>query len=364
MSESAKYMAAMLDCLCPMHVILDAAGRITHTGPTMRKLCGAGAVGTRFTELFEIKRPRGDGSMATLLATAGNKLHLQRRGGKRTDLKGILMPLPEDGSLGPKGGAMINLSFGISVVDAVRDYALTSSDFAATDLTIEMLYLVEAKTAAMEASRMLNLRLKGAMIDAEEKAYTDTLTGLKNRRALDYLLGRTIESEQEFALIHMDLDFFKAVNDTLGHAAGDHVLREVAQIMVDETRGEDIVARVGGDEFVLILSRLTAPDRVHQICQRLIARIGEPIPFGDHMCRISASAGSALSCASAHLDVDRMMEEADIALYAAKGRGRSCHVSYDIELRKDGAASEPSWGGAQDGARGAAPAAAGIGGRG
>ncbi|MFY9238030.1 MAG: diguanylate cyclase [Roseovarius sp.] len=341
---SAYHMTAMFDQLCPMHVIVDATGRITHVGPTMRKLCGAGAVGTRFTELFELKRPRGDGSMATLLTNAGQKLHLQSRSGKRTDLKGILIPLPEDGSMGPKGGAVINLSFGISVVDAVRDYALTSSDFAATDLTIEMLYLVEAKTAAMEASRMLNLRLKGAMIAAEEKAYTDTLTGLKNRRALDYLLGRTIESEQEFALIHMDLDYFKAVNDTLGHAAGDHVLREVAQIMVEETRAEDIVARVGGDEFVLIVSRVSAQEPVHDICARLIARIGAPIPFADHICQISASAGSVLSGSYAHPQIDRMMEEADIALYAAKARGRSCHVPYATELRKEGFAPDPSQG--------------------
>ena len=341
---SAYHMTAMFDQLCPMHVIVDATGRITHVGPTMRKLCGAGAVGTRFTELFELKRPRGDGSMATLLTNAGQKLHLQSRSGKRTDLKGILIPLPEDGSMGPKGGAVINLSFGISVVDAVRDYALTSSDFAATDLTIEMLYLVEAKTAAMEASRMLNLRLKGAMISAEEKAYTDTLTGLKNRTALDYLLGRTIESEQKFALIHMDLDYFKAVNDTLSHAAGNHVLREVAQIMVEETRAEDIVARVGGDEFVLIVSRVSAQEPVHDICARLIARIGAPIPFADHICQISASAGSVLSGSYAHPQIDRMMEEADIALYAAKARGRSCHVPYATELRKEGFAPDPSQG--------------------
>lgn len=334
MSDKSNHMAGMMDTLCPMHVMLDETGHVRHAGPTMRKLCGAGVIGARFTELFELKRPRSDGSMSALLAHAGAKLHLQTRSGLRTDLKGILVPLPADGSLGPRGGAMVNLSFGISVVDAVRDYALTSSDFAATDLTIEMLYLMEAKTAAMEASRTLNLRLKGAMIAAEEKAYTDTLTGLKNRRALDYLLCRVIEAEQDFALVHMDLDFFKAVNDTLGHAAGDHVLREVSQMMVEETRGEDIVARVGGDEFVLILSRLIAPERVHDICERLIARMREPIPFGDHLCRISASAGSVLSSDYAHPDMERMMDEADIALYAAKSRGRSCHVAFSPDLRK------------------------------
>lgn len=102
----------------------------------------------------------------------------------KTEVKGLLVAGPSEGQ------SIVNLSFGISVVDAVSDYSLNSADFAATDLTIEMLYLVEAKSAAMEASRKLNLRLQGAMIAAEEQAFTDTLTGLKNRRAMDHVLAR------------------------------------------------------------------------------------------------------------------------------------------------------------------------------
>jgi diguanylate cyclase (GGDEF)-like protein len=327
---------AMMDILCPMHVVLNATGHIVHAGPTLHKLRGdAPLLGARFCEVFEVKRPHTDGSMSALLRWAGTKLHLQVRSGRRTDLKGVLVPLPPDGAMGPAGGAMINLSFGISVVDAVRDYDLTSADFAATDLTIEMLYLVEAKTAAMEASRTLNLRLQGAMIAAEEKAYTDTLTGLKNRRALDYVLGRLLENEQDFALMQMDLDFFKAVNDTMGHAAGDHVLKEVARVLVEETRAEDTVARVGGDEFVLVLTRITDAGRVHDIAARMIARLELPIPFAGQLCRISGSAGSTLSCDYAHPARARMMEDADVALYAAKRQGRGRHVRYTDTLCAD-----------------------------
>ncbi|MFP4275581.1 MAG: GGDEF domain-containing protein, partial [Paracoccaceae bacterium] len=155
-----------------MHARLDAEGTIRHAGPTLRKLCdGAPPEGARFLDLFELTRPRGIASMADLAASSGTRLNLRLRGGPRTRLKGVLARVPE-------GGAVVNLSFGISILDAVRDYALTNADFAATDLAMEMLYLVEAKSAAMEASRMLNLRLRGAMIAAEEQAYTDTLTGL------------------------------------------------------------------------------------------------------------------------------------------------------------------------------------------
>ncbi|MFX0544851.1 diguanylate cyclase domain-containing protein [Roseovarius sp. S1116L3] len=317
----------MMDVLCPMHAVLDATGHVVHAGPTLFKLFEARPlIGVRFAELFEIKRPRDDGSMAALLEAAGSKMHLRIRGGPRTDLKGVLVPLPA--SVGPEGGALVNLSFGISVVAAVRDFGLTGSDFAPTDLAVEMLYLVEAKNAAMEASRTLNLRLQGAMIAAEEQAYTDTLTGLRNRRALDYVLGRLVDLEQDFALIHMDLDFFKAVNDTGGHPAGDHVLREVARIMVEETRSDDTVARVGGDEFVLALKRLTDPVKVHDIAARVIARLQEPIAYAGQTYHISASAGSVLSCHYGRANIALMMEQADSALYQAKDRGRGCHVAF------------------------------------
>jgi len=323
--------AAMMDVLCPMHAVLDATGHVVHAGPTLFKIFATRPlIGVRFAELFEIKRPRGDGSMRALVDSAGQKMHLRIRGGARTDLKGVLVPLPP-GS-GPEGGAMVNLSFGISVVAAVRDFGLTGSDFAATDLAVEMLYLVEAKNAAMEASRTLNLRLQGAMVAAEEQAYTDTLTGLRNRRALDCMLERLTELEQDFALIHIDLDYFKAVNDTGGHPAGDHILCEVARIMVEETRSDDTVARIGGDEFVLALKRLSDPARVHDIAARVIERLQEPISHAGQTYRISASAGSVLSCHYDRPNVALMMKQADAALYEAKHRGRGRHIAFVSDM--------------------------------
>ena len=320
----------MLDQLCPMHLALDRTGHITHVGPTLAKLRpDTVLVGRRFLEVFELRRPRAIVGMKDLVAQAGTKLHLRFRDPPTTDLKGILV-LPGDA----EEGAVVNLSFGISVVDAVRDYALTSADFAATDLTIEMLYLVEAKSAAMEASRKLNLRLQGAKIAAEEQAFTDTLTGLKNRRAMDHVLARAVEARARFALMHLDLDFFKAVNDTMGHAAGDHVLQQVARIMVEETRSDDTVARVGGDEFMLLLTGKLTHQVLERISARLIERLEEPIPFGAQTCKISASIGVVLSTAYDDIpDVARLQEDADIALYASKHKGRACFTFYDPTLR-------------------------------
>ena len=158
--------------------------------------------------------------------------------------RGLAVPL--DG-----GGVLINLSFGMTVVEAVRDHRLTDADFAPTDLAMELLYLVEAKTAVMQELRDMNRRLEGAKTAAEEQALTDTLTGLRNRRAMDMALSRLMLRGTPFGLMHLDLDFFKAVNDTLGHAAGDHVLRQVARVLRVQMRGGDTVARMGGDEFVV-----------------------------------------------------------------------------------------------------------------
>ncbi|APX11911.1 GGDEF domain-containing protein [Tateyamaria omphalii] len=317
-----------LDVLCPMHVILGPTGHVVHVGATLQKLRpDAKMVGRRFLEIFDLKRPRAITTMDALRAAAGTKLHLQLRDAPKTEVKGLLVPGLSEGQ------SIVNLSFGISVVDAVSDYALTSADFAATDLTIEMLYLVEAKSAAMEASRKLNLRLQGAMIAAEEQAFTDTLTGLKNRRAMDHVVARHVDWGTRFGLMQIDLDWFKAVNDTLGHAAGDHVLQTVARVMVEETRDSDTVARVGGDEFVIILPHAKSGEAMEGIGRRIIERLSRPIPFQGEVCKISASIGSAIYDPVSEQTVAEVMDDADVALYASKNGGRGQQTSYTPALR-------------------------------
>lgn len=324
-------LTSIADQLCPMHAMVDASGRLVSVGPTLKKLRpDLNWEGKRFFRVFDMARPRWVRSMDDLLQTAGAKLHLQFRDSPQTSLKGVLVPLPQG------KGALINLSFGISVLEAVRDYDLTSADFSPTDLTIEMLYLVEAKSAAMEASRQLNLRLQGAKIAAEEQAFTDTLTGLKNRRAMDHILERLIGSGTDFALMHVDLDFFKEVNDSLGHAAGDAVLQNVAKVMVECTRQTDTVARVGGDEFVMLFEGVKEPKVLEALATRLIARLEEPIPYGGRLCKVSASAGTTMSVWNTHpFQAAEILHQADLALYAAKRAGRSRHCFYEQGMQKD-----------------------------
>jgi diguanylate cyclase (GGDEF)-like protein len=296
-------------------------------------------IGRRFLEVFELTRPRAVQGVAALRALDGARLRLRLRSRPRYALKGQLCLLaPEDA--GGAGGAMVvNLAFGISVVDAVRDFGLSGADFAVTDLATEMLYLLEAKTVAMEESRRLNRRLEGARRAAQEEALTDTLTGLRNRRAFDALLAQAVQEGGTFALLHLDLDFFKQVNDTHGHAAGDLVLRVAARRMLSVVRARDVIARVGGDEFVLLLPGIDTTGAVDTVARRLVAALEEPVSDGTLTCRISASIGATLSRDDPGRAPGEIMDAADRALYAAKAAGRGCHR---LHIAQDAA---PSGGG-------------------
>ncbi|MFG6582369.1 diguanylate cyclase domain-containing protein [Sulfitobacter sp. 1A12779] len=328
--SGAGHDPAVLDKLCPMHLLLSASGRIRHAGPTIQKLRSqAPLAGRRFLDTVTVKRPRGIAGMEDLRRAAGVKLHLAFRDAPRTELKGLLVPLGDR-------RLIVNLSFGISIFDGVQDYALTNADFAATDLAIEMLYLMEAKSAAMEASRRLNLRLQEARIAAEEQAFTDTLTGLKNRRALNAVLERLITAGEGFAVMHVDLDYFKAVNDRLGHAAGDHVLQVVAHIMQQETRSSDMVVRLGGDEFTVVLPDVRSEGILRGIGQRIIDRLEEPIHFKGEVCKVSASIGTVWIQRGDRRSRDVVLANADAALYASKHAGRARHTFFYPTLRAGG----------------------------
>jgi len=315
--NSLVLTAEAIGRLMPMHLVVDRDGIVASAGPTLSKLFdGILPQGRAFFDLFEVRRPGTIHCFADLAAHCGTRLTLAMRVGGAGDLRGLAMPLGGD------CGLIINLTFGIGILDGVRAYGLTAADFAPTDLAMEMLYLVEAKTAVEGELRELNLRLQGAKRTAEAQALTDTLTGLRNRRALDLTMAEELGRSQPFGLMNIDLDYFKSVNDTLGHAAGDHVLREVARVLCEETRKEDCVARVGGDEFVVIFHGMTDPVMLQRIANRIVERLSEPVLYAGQTCRISASIGISVTTAYDKPTSDMILNDADAALYASKNAGR------------------------------------------
>jgi len=317
-----------LDRLMPMHVWCGPTGHVLRAGPTLAKLRpGETLVGRRLLEVFELRRPTGVRSFSDLVGLDGAKLRVLFREPPCTALTGLLVALPG------RQGALMNLSLGISVIEAVGRFGLKSKDFAPSDPTVDLIYLSEAQTAVLAESARLNSRLESARIAAEERAFTDTLTGLKNRRAMDHVLARLAAAGTGpgFGLMHLDLDHFKAVNDTHGHAAGDHVLQHVARILVEETCTGDLVARIGGDEFVILLRDCDDIATLEHIAARLVRRLARPIAFRGRTCRVSASIGGTLSRFYARPDAARMLSDADAALYVSKRRGRARHTLHGLK---------------------------------
>ena len=306
-----------LGALMPMHLCLDGQGIVRSVGPTLGKITAeAPLAGRDFFEAFEVRRPGGIGDPAGLAAHAGERLFLVLEPGG-ISLRGVAVPLAA-----PGGGMIVNLSFGIALSDAVGRHGLTDADFAPTDLAVEMLYLLEAKNSVMEELHNLNRRLQDARLRAEEQALTDTLTGLRNRRAMDASLARLIAGNAPFGLMHIDLDGFKQVNDTLGHAAGDHVLVHVARVLQSMSRSDDGVFRVGGDEFVVVFPGLADAGRLQGVARRMIEALGRPVVWDEGTARVSASVGIVVSTLYTEPQPDRMLSDADRALYASKNAGR------------------------------------------
>jgi diguanylate cyclase (GGDEF)-like protein len=309
--------SATLAHFMPMHLLLDGEGRALSYGPTLARVLQDEALpGAKFEDLFEVRSPGGAITVQDVLSRGANRFRLLPRNGVKAGLRGLGLRLAGGGHI------LLNLSFGIDLISAVRDLALTDADFAATDLAMELLYLAEANAAVTRELRGLNLRLEGARMAAEEEAMTDPLTGLRNRRAVDLVLERLCAAQTPFGLLHMDLDFFKAVNDTLGHAAGDFVLETVGRILREQLRADDCAARIGGDEFVVIIAGRSDPKTLQAIAERIIARICQPMEFEGQVARVSASIGIVRSSDMSAPDATQLLATADRALYAAKHAGR------------------------------------------
>jgi len=165
----------------------------------------------------------------------------------------------------------------------------------------------------------------------------DALTGLANRHRLNRILNDRladgVSGDRPLFLLALDLDRFKPVNDTLGHAAGDVVLRQVAGALTDCTRSTDLVARLGGDEFIIVATGCNSREQAGRLCGRLIEQINQPIRIGNADVSVGASIG--IACAPFDgLIAEDLLRYADIALYEAKSNGRNQHRFYEPAMNE------------------------------
>jgi diguanylate cyclase (GGDEF)-like protein len=166
----------------------------------------------------------------------------------------------------------------------------------------------------------------------KQLAFYDPLTNLPNRRKLldrlQYAIALNHRNQSQFAVFMMDLDKFKAVNDSLGHAAGDVLLKQVAVRITEHLRDSDMVARLGGDEFVLVLENLKTPEDAETIALKVIADLTLPFQLSENnTVEIGASIG--ISIYPQHGSTpEKLMDNADTALYQAKDNGRGCFAYF------------------------------------
>jgi len=165
----------------------------------------------------------------------------------------------------------------------------------------------------------------------------DALTGLANRHRLNRILNDRladgVSGDRPLFLLALDLDRFKPVNDTLGHAAGDVVLRQVAGALTDCTRSTDLVARLGGDEFIIVATGCNSREQAGRLCGRLIEQINQPIRIGNADVSVGASIGIACAPFDGLIAAD-LLRYADIALYEAKSNGRNQHRFYEPAMNE------------------------------
>lgn len=201
------------------------------------------------------------------------------------------------------------------------------------DITLQ-LELERAKTL-VEAR---NTELETTRATIEYNALHDFLTNIPNRRYLDSMLINKArlasETNSGMAVLNIDLDRFKQINDTLGHVAGDTMLKHAAKIMMETKSPNDFVARIGGDEFVILSTMEGGRERLEKLADTIINKLCKPVLFEGHTCRMGGSIGIALDDGK-DIDAKQLLLKSDIALYQAKGKGRNRYEFFSSRLQND-----------------------------
>jgi diguanylate cyclase (GGDEF)-like protein len=256
----------------------------------------------------------------------------------------------------PADGQSRTIAIGDGWAVHIQGAAVASGSLATRDSKVVLIAgillsgLAGALLLALTTSRSRALRLVAEKTsELNHMALHDALTGLPNRTLVieraEQMITRAARHRTGVAALFVDLDGFKPINDSFGHAAGDQVLITASERMARIVRGEDTVGRLGGDEFVVLLDTLSPGRSPELVAERLIAALRRPIDIDDagRTAAVSASIGIAFGQASA----DELLRDADLALYAAKAAGKDRYVLFEATMQISDAGrrsgSDGSW---------------------
>jgi diguanylate cyclase (GGDEF)-like protein len=266
---------------------------------------------------------------------------------------------PGEGSLGRAwaSGEPVRVATSPDCIDFTRD-ALAGQAGLAAGLIVPMvgtgaataleLYSRNPRAAdddALDSLRVISLQIaqyvqrKEAERNLRHVAMHDDLTGLLNRAALQLEMGRAIKRSnrrrKRFAVMFVDLDRFKHINDTLGHGVGDAMIRTCGERLRAALRADDVVARFGGDEFVLLIENLSETADAERVAEKALACCAEPFQVEGHELHVSASIGVSIYPDDG-IDAETLLKHADVAMYRAKDTGRGSFRFYDARMNARG----------------------------
>ncbi len=312
----------------PFAFAINRDKRIIRTGELLPRICPEVSQLPLLDDCFVAPRDAIGGlDFDELLSTEGSLLILHRRQGPPAPpLRGQWMQL-DDQHLLFLGWPWVT-TFG-----QLSEMGITLSEIPPHNPLVEMLMLLQTNRSAMddarelaEALRLRREQLEIANRELAHRAYHDALTGLPNRLMLrdrvTQAIARAQRNQTRLAVLFIDLDRFKTINDTLGHRTGDLVLCAVAERICEQVRKTDTVAREGGDEFLVLLEEVGTPEHAAMVAGKLLKRLDEPHRVDGRAMHCSGSIGVAMYPEDG-ADAEELIRHADAAMFESKGEGRN-----------------------------------------
>ena len=319
---------SLLQAAFPFHLVLDRDLRVLQVGASLRQLCPALAPGAHLQQALEVIAPRVDVNFEAFRAES-RSLFLLRAADTSSTLRGQMLHDDDADVLVFVGSPWV------TDVDAFHALGLTIDDFAVSDNVIDYLLLLQNQTSALQEAKNFADRLENVVETLTYQAFHDSLTGLANRsmftgRLTSALYAQSGQSTVVVSVLYLDLDDFKDVNDRLGHAAGDDLLMQVGQRLRNCVRESDTVARVGGDEFAVLVTH-GGPLAGATVAENILAALADPFQLGRDRVQSGGTVGLAVDTGG-ELTGEEMLRRADVAMYVAKASGKGSLAVYDPDL--------------------------------